>query len=361
LSSELLSEIRGQVAFVTLNRPQALNSLTFAMVRELSRSLHAWERDDRVRAILIKGTGEKAFCAGGDVRSIYEMYRVGDPDHLNFFAEEYAMDHYVHRYPKPIVALMDGIVMGGGMGIAQGAAQRIATDRTRMAMPETTIGLFPDVGASYFLSRLDGALGVYLGITGKELRAPDILEAGLADRYLDAQSLVQLEAVLVEHSWSADPLEDVENLLQSLKSPARSEAALEPYWDVIDDHFSEASVPDIVASLRREERPPFQEWAKQTLALLERRSPTMMCVTRRQLELAKNKSLADCFRMELGMIHQCFKQGDFIEGVRALLIDKDNAPKWSPGSLDQVTEESVESFFRSQWTAEQHPLAALAP
>ncbi len=358
---ELDVEVRNRVAHVTLNRPHTLNVLSFGMVRELARLFGDWQEDDAVNAIVVRGAGEKAFCAGGDVRSICEMFKAGDPDYLNFFIEEYRLDFLIHRYPKPCVALMDGIVMGGGMGIAQGMRTRIVTDRTRMSMPETLIGLFPDVGASYFLSRLEGALGAYLGVSGKELRAPDILEAGLGDVYLDAQALAQLDAALADIVWSDDPERDIEAAIGGLRCRPRSDPALEPYWDVIDDHFGEPTVPAIIAALRAEERSAFVDWARQTADSLAARSPTMMSVTLAQLQRAKRLSLADCFRMELDLIHASFRHGDFIEGVRARLIDKDNAPRWNPPTLDAVAPETVTGFFQSPWTKDAHPLAALHP
>ena len=323
---ELLVEVRNGVATVTLNRPEALNALTLDMCKGLASRLDEWERDGSVRMVVLRGAGEKAFCAGGDLRALYNSFKAGSGGQHEFFEVEYALDYRIHTYPKAIVAVMDGIVMGGGMGISQGAKVRIVGDRTKMAMPETTIGLFPDVGGSYFLSRLPGRLGVYLGLAGPTLRAADAIYCGLADLYVGANP-----------------------------QPAELEA-LRP---AIDRHFSHGSVPEIIASLESEERPEFGEWAEKTLQALAKRSPTMLAVTLEQLKRGANLSLADCFRMELNMIHGCFEQGDFIEGIRALIVEKDNQPRWRPEHLAEVTPAGVEAFFAPRWKGAQHPLAKL--
>jgi len=327
LSTELLSEVRGHVATVTLNRPAALNALSFGMLQELTRLLDAWGRDERVRTIVLRGAGGRAFCAGGDVRALREGFMAGSPLHHEYFAVEYALDYRIHTYPKAIVALLDGIVMGGGMGISQGAALRIVGPRTRMAMPETAIGLFPDVGGSYFLSRAPGRLGVYLGLVGPTIGAADAIYCGLAD--LDVSD-----------------------------TPATPE--LEALRPAIDLHFAQESVEAIVASLESERRPEYREWAAATLAALAKRSPTMLAVTLEQLTRGATLALADCFRMELNLIHACFDQGDFMEGIRAVLVEKDNRPRWSPASLAGVTREAVDRFFAPRWTPARHPLATIA-
>ncbi|HEX7403238.1 MAG TPA: enoyl-CoA hydratase/isomerase family protein [Usitatibacter sp.] len=325
---ELLAEVRARVATVTLNRPAALNALSYEMLRGLRAWLDAWEKDERVRMIVLRGAGEKAFCAGGDIRALYASHKAGNPEHRDFFEIEYALDHRIHTYPKAIVAVMDGIVMGGGMGIAQGAGVRIVGDRTKMAMPETGIGLFPDVGGSYFLSRVPGKLGLYLALVGPTLGAADALYCGLADLYVGDGPL-----------------------------PAPELEALRP---VIDEHFAHDSVADIVASLRAEKRPAHGAWAAKTLAALAKRSPMMLCVTLEQLKRGAGMPPADCFRMELNLIHACFEQGDFMEGIRALIIEKDNNPHWNPGRIEDVAPSAVDGFFRPRWAPGQHPLASLA-
>ena len=359
MTSELLVNIHNHIAFVALNRPQALNSLSYGMVKALRDLLSKWEDDDSINAVLVRGAGEKAFCAGGDVRFIYDSFNSERTEHLQFFCDEYKLDHQIHRYPKPIIALMDGIVMGGGMGIAQGAHIRIVTDRTRMAMPETAIGLFPDVGASYFLSRLEGAMGIYLGITGKDIKAPDILAAGLGDIYLDTYSVVAIDDRLKDIAWTDDHSQDIEMALNTLASEPKTPAMLEPLGDVIDMHFSEPTLPAIIASLKNESHTPLTDWATQTLAGLNKRSPLMMSVTLEQLHRGRRMSLADCFRLELNLVYACFDQGDFIEGVRALIVDKDQQPQWKPPTLNDVTQDEIDDFFVPRWSRREHPLSAL--
>jgi enoyl-CoA hydratase/carnithine racemase len=359
MSTDLLVEIHNYIAFVTLNRPQALNSLSYAMVKELGPLLTQWEADDSIHAVLLRGAGEKAFCAGGDVRFIHDSFQSGGSEHLQFFCDEYTLDHQIHRYSKPYIALMDGIVMGGGMGIAQGARFRIATDRTRMAMPETAIGLFPDVGASYFLSRLEGAMGVYLGVTGKDLKAADIIAVGLGDLYLDTYSVVALDDRLKDIAWTDDHDRDIEMALNTLASEPTQAPTMVPFIEAIDMHFSETALPAIIASLKNESRTELTDWSTQILASLQKRSPLLMCVTLEQLIRGRRMSLADCFRMELNMMHACFDQGDFIEGVRALIVDKDQKPRWNPPTLDAVTQSDIDEFFVPRWSPRAHPLSDL--
>jgi enoyl-CoA hydratase/carnithine racemase len=354
---EILCDVRNHVAFVTLNRPATLNALSFAMVVELHALLKELAVDADVNAVLLKGAGEKAFCAGGDIRALYESFKTSGSLHHEFFAAEYPLDHFLHHFPKPYLALLDGITMGGGMGLAQGSHFRIVGERTRMAMPEVGIGLFPDVGGSYFLSRLPGALGTYLALTGAPIRGADAVYVGLADAYFSPASVTALLDALGAAAWTDDPEADVRALIRAHAS-APPAAPLRPLRAAIDAHFSMETVGAIFASLERESG-EHAEWAQQTAKLMRGRSPTMLAVALKQLQLGKSLELADCFRMELGMTQQCFEQGDFVEGVRALIIDKDNAPRWNPSHLDDVTSASVEAFFSERWHGAAHPLANL--
>lgn len=357
--AEILCEIRNHIAFVTLNRPAALNALSFGMLGELRALLARCARDEDIRALLLRGAGEKAFCAGGDIRALYQSFKESGKLHHDFFAVEYPIDYQLHSFPKPYIALLDGITMGGGMGLAQGSGLRIVGERTRIAMPEVGIGLFPDVGASYFLSRLPGCLGPYLALTGAQIRGADALYAGLADVFLPPAAIVSLVDELSGLTWTSDSRGDVTRLVHAQAAqglPAPSLSVLRP---AIDLHFSQDSVAAILASLESEARPEYADWAQQTAKLMRNRSPTMMCVTLRQLQRGKTLDLAACFRMELGMVEQCFEQGDFIEGVRALIIDKDNSPHWRPNRIEEVTDASVDAFFRERWSARTHPLANL--
>jgi len=359
ISPEILSETINHVAFITLNRPAALNALSFEMITELRRVLQRCASDDAVRAILLQGAGDKAFCAGGDIRALYQSFKESGKLHHDFFVAEYSLDYLLHTYPKPYVALIDGITMGGGMGLAQGSTLRIVGERTRIAMPEVGIGLFPDVGASYFLSRLPECLGPYLALTGVQVRGGDAVYARLADVFLPPEGIDALAADFAAMRWTNDSVLDVRTVIHARAAhglPAPSLSVLRP---AIDCHFAHATVPEILKSLEGESRSEYADWAQQTAKLMRSRSPTMLSVARSQLQRGKSMELADCFRMELGMVEQCFEQGDFIEGIRALLIDKDNSPRWKPTRLDEVTDASVEAFFRERWRGVNHPLGDL--
>jgi enoyl-CoA hydratase/carnithine racemase len=356
-AAEILCEIRNHVAIITLNRPSALNALSFAMLGELRKLLTRCASEATIRAILLRGAGEKAFCAGGDIRALYQSFKEGGRLHHEFFATEYPIDYVLYSYPKPYIAVLDGITMGGGMGLAQGSILRIAGERTRVAMPEVGIGLFPDVGASYFLSRLPGCLGLYLALTGAQIRGADALYARLADVFLPPQAIASLMDDLSSLAWSDNHHDDVRRLIHEHAAQGLPAPALSVLRPAIDLHFSLGSVTQILASLEAEVRSEYADWAQQTAKLMRNRSPTMMSVTLAQLERGKTLSLADCFRMEIGMVEQCFEQGDFIEGVRALIIDKDNSPRWTPSRVEDVTDASVQAFFRERWSQHTHPLA----
>ena len=401
---EVLFDVVNGFGVITLNRPKALNAITHGMVRSMWRQLNAWADNPAVRAVLIEGAGEKAFCAGGDVRALYES-RVNDAsDHQAFFIDEYRLDYLIHRYPKPYIALLDGIVMGGGMGVAQGAALRIVTDRTRLAMPETGIGLFPDVGASWFLGHLAPTLARYLGLTGATITAADALYCGLADVWLEGDASQQLRAALLHFDWpegapasdarlgaggvggagragsacdaseahnagdasradrhasasaSGELLERLRSIILPLGRTWTDAAPLAHVRATLDRHFSAIDVPGIVASLANDAQTP---WTVDTLALLQQRSPLSLCVTDRQLAKGRRLDLADAFRMELVLGYHAFAAGDFVEGVRALLIDKDKQPRWRYATLDEVPQAQVEAFFVSPWPQGEHPLKAL--
>jgi enoyl-CoA hydratase/carnithine racemase len=356
---EVLTDIRNHIAFVTLNRPAAMNALSIEMIGQLRSVLDSHAADPKVRAVLVKGAGEKAFCAGGDIRSLYQSFRDSDSLHRRFFIAEYPLDYVLYSYPKPYAVLMDGITMGGGLGLAQGSALRIVGDRTRIAMPEVAIGFFPDVGASFFLSRLPGMLGIYLALTGVQIRGADALYSQLADVYLPPAATASLGEDLAALQWGDDWTADLRQFIHARAAvglPAPTLSVLRP---AIDQHFSRPTVPAILESLAAETRPDYADWAQATATLLHSRSPTMLCVTLRQLQLGKNMSLGACFRMELGLGRHAFEQGDFLEGVRALLIDKDKSPRWTPSRIEDVTDAMVDAFFRSPWTLGKHPLATL--
>jgi enoyl-CoA hydratase/carnithine racemase len=355
---EVLSEIRNHVAFVTLNRPGALNALSLEMVLRLRALFDEYSADPEVFAVLIRGAGEKAFCAGGDIRALYKSFKKAGSLHNEFFAAEYPLDYLLYSYPKPYVALLDGITLGGGMGLSQGSALRIVGERSQLAMPEVAIGFFPDVGGSYFLSRLPGQLGRYLALTGTKIRAADALYSQLADLYLPPPAIASIASDLALLRWSNEHFADLRRFLQA-RAAAPQSSTLPALRECIDAHFSKASVAAILNSLESESRSAYAPWACETAKLMRSRSPTLLSVTLRQLQRGASMSLADCFRMELGMAAYAFEQGDFLEGVRAVLMDKDNAPRWQPSRIEEVTDAMIDAFFRERWHRAEHPLAAL--
>ena len=358
--AEVLSEVRGQVGFITLNRPRALNALSLGMVRDLMGILLAWKNDARVLAVAIRGSNKEgpfgAFCAGGDIRFLHQAGSQGNPLLEDFFTEEYALNHLIHNYGKPYIAFMDGIVMGGGMGISQGAALRMVTERTKMAMPETAIGLFPDVGGGYFLSRCPGRVGEWLALTGDTIGAGDAIECGLADGCLPSDQQAALwEALATQGFASGAAVKD----FVAIKFIAAN-ASLSSARGQIDQYFALPTVGEIVQALESAD----SDWARTTAATLRKRSPLMLHVVLEQIRRARGMGLADDLRMERDMVRHCFflrpGQSETVEGIRALAVDKDHAPKWNPSRIEDVTPEMVAPFFASPWPAHAHPLAALA-
>ena len=356
------TQIKNTTGQITLDRPKALNSLSLAMVRDLTRILLDWRDSATVHAVLIRGSSEKAFCAGGDIRFFHQAGtstpQGGSAALEDFFTEEYALNHLIHFYPKPWIAVLDGIVMGGGMGLAQSGVQnrlRIVTERTKMAMPEVNIGLFPDVGGSYFLSRTAGQLGTYLGVSGEMIGAADALHAGLADLFLPSSALAGLQELVDQFSGG-----DLRAAIRAYAEPFAiacdpASSKLAQNQSRIAQHFGFDSVTQIVDSLAGDEC----AFAQATLATMQKRSPLMMAVTLRQLRLGAALDLAGCLRMERTMVRHAFTRGEVIEGIRAVVIDKDNQPRWQPADLTHVTEAMVEDFFTPAWPAHAHPLREL--
>ena len=359
MTGEVLAQVRGQVGCITLNRPKALNALSVGMVRDLMTVLLDWQHDPRVLAVAIRGSNKAgvfgAFCAGGDIRFLHQAGSTGNPEIEDFFTEEYALNHLIHNYNKPYIAFMDGIVMGGGMGISQGAALRVVTERTKMAMPETAIGLFPDVGGGYFLSRCPGHVGEWLALTGDTIGAGDAIAFDLADGCLPVDQLVSVWEALGTQQFADGAA--VQSFVDS-KLIAVS-ACLQSARGQIDQYFSLNSVGDIAAALEAAD----DEWARTTAATLRKRSPLMLNVVLEQIRRARGMDLAADLRMERDMVRHCFYlrpgQSETVEGIRALAVDKDHAPQWQPGRIEDVTPEMVAPFFISPWPAHAHPLAHL--
>lgn len=362
MSNTVQSACVGHTGLITLHRAAALNSLSLEMVRAITSVLLAWRDDPQITSVVIKSSSEKVFCAGGDILFFYQKgiaSSIGGAALIeDFFNEEYALNHLIHHYPKPYVALLDGVVMGGGMGIAQAGSSarlRIVTERTKMAMPEVAIGLFPDVGGSVFLSRAPGKLGTYLAVSGETIHAADAIYADLADVFIPAAELPALLALL-----TTTPAETLRTSVAQFAAPFAAQAdpahsRLALLRVAIEQHFSLPSVAAIMASLTADT----SEFATKTLAVMKKRSPLMMCVSLSQIERGAVMTMADCLRMERTMVRRCFEHGEVIEGVRALVIDKDHAPQWNPASLEKVTPEMVAHFFESAWPDYAHPLRDL--
>ena len=343
--AHVLAEIRNHIGHLTLNRPAGLNALTLDMVRSLRRHLGQWADDSQVHAVVLRGEGPKGFCAGGDIRSLHDSFKAGTHLHRDFFVEEYALDLCIHHYRKPILVLMDGFTLGGGMGLAQGADLRVVTERSRLGMPEVGIGYFPDVGGSYFLSRLPGELGIYLGVSGSQLQAADALYCGLADWYLESEKLAALDAGLDRLSFGEHPLKDLQGLLAKLGTQVLDDAPLAKLRPMIDHFFALPDLPSIIEQLRAVSIGDSHPWALATADQLESRSPLAMAVTLEMLRRGRHLSLEDCFAMELHLDRQWFEYGDIIEGVRALIIDKDKQPRWNPPTLAGLSRQRVDPFF----------------
>lgn len=361
---EVLTEVRGHLGCVTLNRPRALNALSLPMIRALAAALLAWRDDPAVKAVAIRGMGKEgpfgAFCAGGDIRFFHQAVLRGDAELEDFFTEEYALNHLIHHYPKPYIAFMDGVVMGGGMGISQGAKLRIVTPRTKMAMPETNIGLFPDVGGGWFLARSPRHGGEWLALTSEVVGAGDALALQLADACFDAARIGEAwDALAALSSFDAANLQGWQQGYS-----AAAPAAVLPL-DTMARCFEADTVLAIVQALEKESG----AWAAATILALRTHSPLMLEVTLQQIRRGANMSLADELRMERDMVRHCFNTRhldrymtatDTMEGIRALVIDKDRAPKWLPARLEDVTPAMVEGFFVSPWPTQAHPLRELA-
>lgn len=338
--TEVLFSCLDGVGIVTLNRPQVLNALDLSSVRLIARQLDAWENDRSLHTVLFRGAGGRDFCAGGDIRAVYRHALDGAPELDCFFDEEYALDCRIHRYPKPTIALMDGVVMGGGMGLGQGCSLRIVTERTRMAMPETAIGLFPDVGASHFLSRLSPACANYIGLAGQTISGVDALSCGLADRLLPSAALADLPLLLDTIEAATWPEE-----IPSGSVPAVFDLGV---LAAIERHFDVTGVAGIMDSLAAESTSDCRAWAAHTLSEMRRHSPLMLCVTHEQLRRGRGLSVEDCLRLERILMRHCFARGDAREGIRALLIDKDRTPRWLHAGVNDVGYALVDEFFRQQ-------------
>jgi enoyl-CoA hydratase len=342
----------GGVATVTLNRPQALNAFTLGMYRHFDPVLRGWAADPAIHAVLIRGAGERAFCAGGDVRAIAEAGRgiSGDPSLTSrFFWEEYELIRHIHRYPKPYLAIIDGITMGGGVGVSVNGAWRIATERTMLAMPETGIGLFPDVGGTRFLNLAPGHVGRYLALTGARLGPADARYCGFATHFVPRERVTQLVAALGGMTWRAgQERAQVEAALAAFDTDP-GEPPLAARRAAIDRCFVGDTIEAVLEALAREASTGGSdaEWAAQTRAGLLTKSPTSLKVTLRQLILGQGCDIEAVLALEYRLTQHFMQGHDFYEGVRAALIDKNQRPHWQPATLADVSEAMVDGYFAS--------------
>jgi enoyl-CoA hydratase len=340
---EILLEREGGLATVTINRPQALNALTLANYRRLDPVLRNCAADPSVHAVVVRGAGDRAFCAGGDVRAVYEagLGISGDPELTGvFFREEYELIRLIHRFPKPYIAIIDGITMGGGAGISVNGAYRVATERTLFAMPETGIGLFPDVGATRFLNRCPGHIGRYLGLTGARLNAADALYCGFATQIMQRD---RLEALL--HELAGEHVAGEASLVRFAAAPDPPPiAALQL---AIDRCFAGNTIEAILEALATEAAAGGADagWAAETRADLLTKSPTSLKITLRQLTIGRDYDLDAALALEYRLTQHVMAGHDFYEGIRAMLIDRDRKPNWRPASVAEVSESMVDGYF----------------
>ena len=336
IDEEVFFEVKGTLGLITLNRPKALNALTLSMVREIHPQLKKWENDSSVKNVLIKAEGEKAFCAGGDIRALHDWGKNNDEEAVGFYREEYILNQYIKRYPKPYISLVNGIVMGGGVGLSVHGSHRIAGENYSFAMPETGIGLFPDVGGSFFLPRLSFEAGTYLALTGNRIKAADAIFLGTATNFIRSENFSNLI-----NDLSKDE-NDPKNIIEKYSvEPGKSEfKEISLFCNKI---FKADTVEKIIENLTEEN----SDLSKKILSTIEQKSPTSLKVALRSLRLGMNISFEDCMQMEFRMVNKVMNDHDFYEGVRALIIDKDNNPSWKPSSISEVEENFVDKFFSS--------------
>jgi enoyl-CoA hydratase len=342
MTDEVLTYVEGKVGRITLNRPQALHALTTQMCRAMTDALLAWRSDPAVELVLLDHSGERGFCAGGDIRMLAESGARDGAAAREFFLTEYRLNHLLFEYEKPVVTIMDGITMGGGVGLAMPSRYRVATERTTFAMPETGIGLFPDVGGGWFLPRMPGHIGLWLALTGARIKAADCELVGVATDYVESGKIADLKAAIL-----ADPAA-VETLLTEFEGDA-GRPLLAQHQDEIDKIFGADGVEAILAALKVADT----DWAREQLKVLATKSPQTLKVAFRQLQLGgQAKSFAENMAMEYRIGARVVQRHDFREGVRAVIVDKDNAPRWDPATPEGVSEAMLDTIFAPLPSAE---------
>ena len=329
---EILFERRGEAGIVTLNRPKALNALTHGMVVAMKAQLDEWAGDLAIGTVVVRGAGERAFCAGGDIRALAESGRAGTNYALDFWRDEYILNATIKHYPKPYVALIHGIVMGGGVGVSVHGRYRVADETAVFAMPETGIGFFPDVGGSYFLPRCPGETGMYLALTGARLKVADTRYVGVSTHIVPQAQWNGLVDRLAAGDAPEHALAKFDNEIPAPLAEHRAQ---------IDHLFAAESVEAIVVGLDAQSN----EWAAVTAGTIRAKSPTSLKLTFREMREGRELSFDACMRMEYRMANRVLAGSDFYEGVRAVIVDKDNAPKWRPTALNEVNDKTIEAYF----------------
>ena len=333
---DVIVRIEGHAGIISLNRPAALHALTLDMVHAMTDALLEWRNSQQVKCVIIDHAEGRGFCAGGDIAFLRDSALQGGEAGRQFFHDEYQLNHLLFAYPKPVIAFMDGICMGGGVGISQPAKFRVATENTRFAMPETGIGLFPDVGGGWYLSRLEGRVGQFLALTGARIAGPGCLSLGLATHYLSAELVADAKARI-----AAEDVERIDGILGTLAVTPPPSKIVETLFD-INRHFATDRYEDILASLEGDE----SNWAMRELATLRGKSPQTCKVALRQLAASAGLTdFADNMAMEYRIASRVLFRPDFAEGVRAVIVDKDNAPKWNPATPEGVTEDMLDAIF----------------
>jgi len=342
---EVLLRRDNGIGRITLNRPRAINALNHAMVLTMSQTLDEWAADDTVATVVLDGAGDRGLCAGGDIRAIYADAKGGGSASLDFWVDEYRLNSQIAHYPKPFVALMDGLVMGGGVGLSAHASHRVVTDRTVVGMPEVNIGLIPDVGGSYLLGRARGNTGLHVALTGGSVPGVDAIAMGLADRLIDHRSTADLIGLIIERGADA--------ALAGLSNDT-SASSLLAQRDWIDRCYDAESVEGIVERLQGTRT----EAAQQAAATILGASPTSLKVTLRAVRAARTLTLEEALNHEFRMVSAFLRAPDLVEGIRAQVIDKDRTPRWTPFTLAEVTPDMVEHYFRPTPTAPFAPTFA---
>lgn len=345
VKTEAIESKFGRFGHITLNRPEALNALNLEMVLALDEILSKWEKDPAILAVIIQSSSEKAFCAGGDIRALYDAGLKKDPHVFDFFKHEYQLDYCIANYSKPYISFLNGITMGGGVGISLHGHYRVAGEKFKFAMPETAIGFFPDVGGGHLLNQCPGAFGVYLGLTGARVSQQEAYTLNLVDYCID----VSHQPAVIEQLHQLD-LRDttaqskVSQLLLNAHQAPEIEKVLEPlHW--VNDIFSADSVESIIKELEKSAND--NPLIEKTLNDLKTKSPLSLKVTLEQLKRTEFLSLEDCLKMDYVLVHHFLEDKDFYEGVRALIIDKDNQPQWQPDKLEKVSVDRVQEYFVS--------------